>query len=150
MFGKTMRIEDGVMGAWFELLTDVERSEREALLRGHFRAAKARLAEEVASLVWGRERAQAAGRHFDRVFRDKEAPEDVPERAWSWGEAAPPLAVWLRELGLAASSSEARRLIDGGGVKLDGAVCRDAEHKLPRPAAPLLLQVGKRRFLRLV
>jgi tyrosyl-tRNA synthetase len=152
MFGKVMSLEDGAMRLWFELLTDVEDAEVDALLGAHPREAKARLAEEITACYHGREAARAARGAFDRQFRDREVPEDVPERAWSsaWPAEGVPLAVLLRELGLAGTSSEARRAVEQGGVRLDGNVARDPMQIIPRPAGPLLLQVGKRRFARLV
>jgi tyrosyl-tRNA synthetase len=56
----------------------------------------------------------------------------------------------LKELGLAPSSSEGRRLVEGGGVKLDGAVVKDPRHAVRPPAAPLVVQVGKNRFVRVL
>ncbi len=152
VFGKTMGLKDEVMAVWFELLTDVPADERQALLSGGFREAKARLAEEITSLVHGREAAVAARQHFDRVFRDRELPAEIPlvEYAHPWPAGGLPLSILLRELGLAESSSQARRLVEGGGVKLDGEICRDANQVVLRPTIPLLVQVGKRRYLRLV
>lgn len=152
MFGKVMSLEDGAMRLWFELLTDVEAAEVESLVAAHPREAKARLAEEIAASFHGRAAAQAARASFDRQFRDREVPEDVPERAWSsaWPPAGVPLAVLLRELGLAASSSDARRAVEQGGVRLDGDVARDPMQLVVRPASPMLVQVGKRRFARIV
>jgi tyrosyl-tRNA synthetase len=67
-----------------------------------------------------------------------------------WPNEGLPLAVLLRELGLVASSSEARRAVQQGGVRLDGAAVTDAMQPVARPAAPLLIQVGKRRLKRLL
>ena len=148
VFGKTMSLPDEAMPAWFRLLTRLPDSEIEALLVGHPRAAKARLAEELCALVAGREAAAAACAAFDRQFVHKEVPEDVP--AVVYGGAWPvPLSVLLRELGLVASGAEARRLIEQGGVKLDGALEQDPNARIERPARPVLVQVGKRRFARL-
>jgi tyrosyl-tRNA synthetase len=152
MFGKVMSLEDGAMRLWFELLTDVDAAEVERLVADHPREAKARLAEEIAASFHGADAARAARAAFDRQFRDREVPEDVPEHGWSsaWPSEGVPLAVLLRELGLAGSSSDARRAVEQGGVRLDGNVARDPMQLVLRPAAPLLLQVGKRRFARIV
>ena len=87
---------------------------------------------------------------FDRRFRDKEVPEEVPELAWP--ASAPPeglaLMSLLKELGLCPSTSEAKRLVEGGGVRLDGEVQSDPRRVVAKPAAPLLVQVGKRKFAR--
>jgi tyrosyl-tRNA synthetase len=148
MFGKVMSLGDDVMGAWFRLLTDVPESEVTALLAGHPRTAKARLGEEIASFFHGRDAGRAASEAFDRQFRDRELPSDIPEVTREWPLEGVPLAVLLRDLGLAPSSSEARRTVEQGGVKLDGEVQRDPKFVVQRPAAPLLVQFGKRKYLR--
>jgi len=149
VFGKSMSIVDEAMPVWFELLTRVPDDERKTLLAGHPREAKARLASELVELLHGRAAAQAARAEFDRRFVDKELPADIPEHAWPWPDSARStnLPLLLKELGLAASTSEARRLIEQGGVKIDGAVVRDPAHALEARAG-FLMQVGKRRFAR--
>jgi len=152
MFGKIMSLGDGAMPLWFELLTSLPSPQVQGLLAGHPREAKARLAQEVTAFFHGPAQACAARAAFDRQFRDREVPADVPRHAWSqqWPAQGLPLAVLLRELGLAASSSEARRAVEQGGVRLDGVVATDPMLPIPRPAADLLIQIGKRRFARLV
>jgi len=152
VFGKTMRIEDGVLRDWFTLLTRIPMEEVDALLAGHFREAKARLAEELTSFFHGREAGPKARADFDRQFRDKELPEDIPLLPWPATAPAEglPLPTLLKDLGLEKSTSDARRSIEGGGVKLDGEVVKDPKHVVRAPQAqqPLLIQVGKRRFAR--
>jgi tyrosyl-tRNA synthetase len=151
MFGKVMSMPDAVMAQWFELLTRVDPAKIAQLLAGHPRAAKARLASEITGFFHGADAARVAGEAFDRQFRDKAVPEDVPEVPWSaaWDAAGVPLAVLLRELGLAASSSDARRKVQQGGVRLDGEVAQDPMALVPRPAGSLLIQSGKRDWRRL-
>jgi tyrosyl-tRNA synthetase len=148
VFGKTMSIVDDAMPAWFELLTRLPEEERAVLLAGHPRAAKARLAWELVSRVHGREAADAARAEFDRRFVDKDLPSEIPEHAWPFPEPDAPLFLVLKQLGMAATGSEARRLCEQGGVRLDGEVVRDAKHAL-RAGEAHLLQAGKRRFARL-
>jgi tyrosyl-tRNA synthetase len=152
MFGKIMSLPDEVMPQWFELLTRLAPEEVARLLSGHPRAAKARLAGEITAFFHGADAARAAGEAFDRQFRDKAVPDDVPEVSWSsaWDAAGVPLAVLLRELGLASSSSDARRKIEGGGVRLDGEVARDPMAPVRRPARSVLIQSGKRDWRRLL
>jgi tyrosyl-tRNA synthetase len=147
VFGKTMAVEDEVMEVWFEQLTRLESSEIAALLAGHPRDAKVRLGQELVSLLHGAEAGVAAAEAFDRQFRGGELPDDIPELAWP-AEGALPLANLLRELGLAASGGEARRLVQQGGVRLDGVVATEAMAVIEHPTAALLVQVGKRRFAR--
>lgn len=147
VFGKTMSVEDEVMGVWFEQLTRLGEDEISGLLAGHPRAAKVRLGKELVALLHGEEAGEAAALAFDRQFRGGELPEDIPEVAWP-GEEALPLAHLLREVGLAKSGGEARRLVEQGGVRLDGEVVREAMEMVERPGGLLLVQVGKRRFVR--
>ncbi len=149
VFGKAMSIADETMPAWFELLTRLDAAERAALLAGHPRAAKARLAWELVLLLHGGDAADRARAEFDRRFVDKELPADIPVHAWPFaGDKAASLPVLLRDLGLASSSSDARRLVEQGGVRLNGAVVRDPQHQVGPPEPEHLLQVGKRRFAR--
>jgi tyrosyl-tRNA synthetase len=147
-FGKVMSVRDEATGPWLTLLTRLSEAEIAALLAGHPREAKARLAFELVAFLHGRSAADDARAAFDRQFRSGLVPDDVPEVAWPGDGDALPLAVLLRELGLAKSSSEARRLVAQGGVRLDGDVAQDAELSVARPTAALLIQVGKRRFAR--
>ena len=145
-----MSIDDTVMRDWFTLLTRVPLDEVEVLLVGHPRAAKARLAEEVTAFFHGADGGRGAREAFDKQFRDRELPSDIPLVAWpkTAPSAGLPLANLLKDLGLEKSTSDARRSIEGGGVKLDGVVVKDPGLVVAPPAKELLLQVGKRRFAR--
>lgn len=147
VFGKTMSITDDAMASWFELLTRLEAPRIEKLLSGHPREAKATLAEEICAFLHGWDAARVARAAFDRRFSQGELPEEVPEKCYA-GAWPVPLAVLLREVELATTSSEARRLIQQGAVRLDGTVERDPRAEVERPSEPLLLQVGKRRIAR--
>lgn len=152
MFGKVMSLSDEVMPQWFELLTRLPEGEVALLLAGHPREAKARLAGEITAFFHGADAARAAHAAFDRQFRDKGVPDDVPEVAWNsaWDADGVPLFVLLRELGLAASSSDARRKVLQGGVRLDGEVAGDPTALVSRPTASVLIQSGKRDWRRLL
>lgn len=160
MFGKVMSIPDGLMATYWTLLTGAGHVEVEnvqaRLASGDYHPAEAKrdLAERIVTLYHGAEAADLARSHFDRVFREKERPEEMEEAA------LPPAAVqngtvWLPrllvELGLAASNGEARRLIAQGGVRIDGTVVSDAgtEHE-PEGLRGVALQVGRRRFVRII
>ncbi len=149
MFGKVMALPDDVMGTWFRALTRLADAEIDALLGGHPREAKARLGQEIAGFFHGADAAARARESFDRQFRDKQAPTDIPEIAHAWPEGSVPLMVLLRDIGLAPSSGEAKRTIEQGGVKLDGQVVTDPKFALGKPAAPILVQFGKRKYARL-
>jgi len=149
MFGKVMAIDDEVMESWFLLVTRVPEEELREILAGHPREAKARLAQEITTFYHDAEAAAAAREAFDRQFRDKQLPSDIPEHPWPGEAGELPLPNLLRELGLCKTTSEARRLIDQGGVRLDGEVEKDSRALVQRPSGELLVQVGKRRFARL-
>lgn len=146
-----MRLDDEAMRTWFVQLTRVPLEEVDALLSGHPRAAKARLAHEITSFFHGPEAATAAAAAFDREVRDKELPDDLPECPWpEEGAEETPLPNLLKAMGLVQSTSEARRAIEQGGVRLDGEVQRDPRRPVERPDAPVLVQVGKKRVARLL
>jgi tyrosyl-tRNA synthetase len=152
MFGKVMSISDDLMWRYYELLTDLcveEIAALRAAAKGELnpRDLKVELAKHIISDFHSPSAADAAEEEFNRLFRRKEVPDDVEERAvtsQTWK-----LARLLVETGLAPSMAEARRLIEQGAVRLDGerAARPDAEVTLA-PDRALLLQVGKRRFLR--
>jgi tyrosyl-tRNA synthetase len=153
MFGKIMSISDDLMWRYYELLTDLGAGEirgmRERAASGgaNPRDFKVALARRVISDFHSAADADAAEDEFNRIFKRKEAPDEIEERA-----VAP--QVWklprlLVETGLAPSMAEARRLIEQGGVRIDGerAARHEAEVEVGNDRAPLI-QVGKRRFLR--
>ncbi len=153
MFGKTMSLPDEAMEEWFVLAAGRREDEAAEIMRQvasderHPGQTKRQLAREVVTIYWGGEAAGEAEAAFDRVFREKVAPEEVPEVALD-GAASQSLAVVLEAAGLVTSRSEARRLIKQGAVKLGGKRV-DEEHL---PAAELegqVIQVGKRRFVRI-
>jgi tyrosyl-tRNA synthetase len=158
MFGKLMRIPDGLIGMYLRLCTilpDDEIGRTEAgISDGSMRPdqAKRQMAREVVALYHGAEAAAAAEERFDRVFREHRIPEDVPEV-----EVPPSVAalqkVWLPrlivELGLAASNSEARRQVEQGGVRIDGQPVADPQLEVAVADLPgKVIQVGRRKFVR--
>ena len=116
--------------------------------------AKRDLAERLVTLYHSAEAAAGARAHFDRVFKEKDRPEIIPEAALP-DALVRDGTVWLprllTELGLAASNGEARRLVEQGGVRLDDTVLRDPAAELdPAILRGAVLQVGKRKFLRIL
>jgi tyrosyl-tRNA synthetase len=152
MFGGVMSFPDEAMPTLFQHLTRLADDEVAALLAGHPRDAKQALARAVTAQFHGDEAAREAREAFVRQFAKKELPDDIPEHSFpaSAGPEGLPLAVLLRELALVTSSSEARRAIEQGGVKIDGEPCTDPRAIIAPPSEVLLLQVGKRRFARVL
>lgn len=154
MFGKVMSIPDEAMPDWYLLAAGADRSEvaeiEGALSEGslHPGEAKRELGRRVVTKYWGEEAAIEAEAAFDRLFRRKEVPDDIPE--YSIGDDQQvSLPTVLSEAGLAVSRSEVRRLIAQGGVRIDGEKVTE-EFLDAAGVEGRVIQVGKRRFVRLV
>jgi tyrosyl-tRNA synthetase len=156
MFGKLMSISDELMWSYYDLLTDfgphVILRLREEVRTGtlHPMDAKMQLAHAVIAGFHGEEAGRKATEEFQRVFRDRQAPEQAPRHHLRRGQPKR-LGALLVELNLAASRSEAERLIKQGGVEIDGARVEDVKREIDllKPAE-FLLRAGKRKFLRIV
>jgi tyrosyl-tRNA synthetase len=148
MYGKIMSVPDVIMGKFARLATrwlpaDIENLEKEvASGKLHPRDAKMRLAFEIVSIFYGDEETRSAQEAFIRLFQQKDIPDDMPEYVLQPGQTV--LDV-LAAAGLVASKSDGRRLVDQKGVRLDGEVLEKFEAPFPHPG---VLQVGKRRFMR--
>jgi tyrosyl-tRNA synthetase len=154
MFGKVMSISDELMWRYYELLTDLTEDEIESIRfecesgAQNPRDAKVRLAKFIIKDFHSEEAAIEAENEFNRRFVKKEIPDEIEE-------VAVPAGAWklprlLVETKLVASVAEARRLIEQGGVRLEGEKVENAaaEIEINNDAQPILLQVGKRKFLR--
>ncbi|HEX5809388.1 MAG TPA: tyrosine--tRNA ligase [Anaerolineales bacterium] len=148
MYGKLMSIPDLAMGKYLRLATrwsphEIEAMEKEVAAGTlHPRDAKMRISFEITSIFYGEAEAQKAQDAFVKTFQQKEIPDEMPEFALQDGQTV--LDVILAA-GLAASKSEARRLFDQRGVRLDGTTIERGDVVFPHPG---VLQVGKRKFLR--
>jgi tyrosyl-tRNA synthetase len=147
-YGKLMSISDGLMWRYYELLSRRTTREIEAMRAEHPKKAKSELAKEIVARYHGAQAASAAEEQFEQIHKRREVPDEVEEReiAREPGTDGVPLAKTLAQLGLAASGSEARRLIAQGGVSIEGARVSDPNARLP--AGVHLLKVGKRKFTR--
>jgi tyrosyl-tRNA synthetase len=139
-FGKTMRIPDELLEQWWTLVAE------RPVPAGDAMQAKLALARFIVARSWGDEAAREAEEHFTRVVREGRAPDEVPEAPLPDGDPLHLPALLVDQLGL-GSTSEARRLISQGGVKVEGEVVKDLD--VPRSRlAGALVQAGKRRFVR--
>jgi tyrosyl-tRNA synthetase len=148
MFGKLMRVPDDAMGTYYELLLGEPEPDDEPVV------AKRALARRLVERFHGADAAEAAETHFDKLHVAHEIPDDVPELSLADADGVNGGDVHLPALiagVFGISSSEARRLIGQGGVKIDGEAL--PPESLDVPAGELggrVLQVGKRRFVRLL
>ena len=145
MFGKLMSLPDALMADYFTLLTALSEAEIHKLLAGHPREAKERLGVEVVTRYHSAQAARAAAAEFRKVFSEKQAPTDMPEVRLA--SAKVNVVDLIIQAGHAASKSEARRLVEGGGVSLGGEKVADWKAEVS-PADGAVLQTGKRRFAR--
>jgi len=143
MFGKIMAVSDDLMWKYYELLTDEEIPPLKAL---HPMEAKQRLAEQVVRRYHGGAAAQEARNAFVHVFSRRATPEKVSEHRLS--RSPMPAAELLVESGLAPSKNEARRLLQQGAVELAGRRVNGDE--AVSVAEPVLVKVGKRKFLKIL
>jgi len=156
MFGKMMSIPDELMWQYYELITDRTPAEIAALKaevaggKLHPMDAKMRLATEVIATFHGQDAASKAAENFQRVFRDRQAPTEIPVVKMKQGEAKQ-LNALLVELKLVESKSEADRLIKQGGAEVDGVRVDDPRKTMPTDkSGEFSLRAGKKKFLKVV
>lgn len=151
MFGKTMSIPDELIIRYFELVTQVPQAEIDKIEKGmqegtlNPRDAKARLAREIITIYHNEEEALKAQERFQLVFSKGDIPEDIPETMVTEKELW--LPKFLLEQGMVDSTSDGRRMIKQGAVRLDGEKClvENIEAK-----NEMVIQVGKRKFIKLL
>lgn len=158
MYGKTMSIPDELMLKYYALLTDLSLKEIESMENSikngelHPKKAKSKLAKIFVKQFYGEEVAQKSEDEFESVFKENKLPEDIPlikipKDQLSGGKI--PLPRLIAAAGLLESVGEAKRMIKGGGVKLDEAKVTD-ENLLVELASERLLSVGKRKYARVI
>jgi tyrosyl-tRNA synthetase len=139
-FGKTMRLPDELLADYYRLVMEREPPAGDPM------DAKLQLARFIVTRAHGPEAATLAENHFTRVVREREAPEDVPEAPLPDGDPVHLPALLVEHFGI-GSTSDARRLIAQGGVKVDGSPVSEID--VPHATlAGALVQAGKRRFVR--
>lgn len=152
VFGKLMSVSDELMWRYMELLSFRPWSEivgwREACAAGdNPRHYKVRFAQEIVARFNGQAAAERALEQFEARFKQGLIPEDMAEHEVSTGAGGYPVAALLRDIGLTSSTSESIRMIQQGGVKIDGEKIADPKLALSAETT-VILQVGKRKFAR--
>ncbi|MHB8495763.1 MAG: tyrosine--tRNA ligase [Casimicrobiaceae bacterium] len=152
MFGKLMSISDTLMWRYYELLSFRSEDQIAALRRAcaegrNPRDAKAMLAQEIVERFHSRRVADAALAEFDARFREGALPDDIPEVTLHAAGAGMPIAQLAKQAGIVASTSDALRLIQQRGLKLDGDVVADRS-LIVASGTTVVVQAGKRRFAR--
>ena len=155
IFGKIMSVSDELMLRYYELLSSISNTEIEALKDGlkkgtaHPKDAKSNLAKEIVARFHGKDAAVKAASEFDKVFKSKGLPEAIEEKTITIQTEEIGIVDLLKTARLTPSTSEARRLIQQGGINVDGERISDINLKLSA-GKTYLLQIGKRRFTRVV
>jgi tyrosyl-tRNA synthetase len=153
MFGKVMSVPDKAMSIYHRLILGWSPAQVKELEAGvasgalHPNEVKMRLAREIVSIFHSTEAAEEAQKRWDEVFRGGSGiPEDIPEASLAAEERIVDI---LRRLEMVSSGAEARRLIEQNGVRIDGTPVTDPYAALKPDALPVVLQVGKRKFVRI-
>jgi tyrosyl-tRNA synthetase len=154
MFGKTMSLPDAMLWNWFELVTDLDKEEVEKMRTAcesgamNPRDAKMRLGREIVTQYYDAEAAQKAEEHFISTFQKKEIPEDIVEVSIDAQEMLLIDLLAHEKIAFAKSKSEARQLIEQGGVKVNDEVITDLTAMVKISHTPTLIQKGKRFFVK--
>ncbi|RCK75129.1 MAG: Tyrosyl-tRNA synthetase [Ignavibacteriae bacterium] len=152
MYGKTLSIPDELIYDYFLLTTDISDSELKFIkeeIRTKPRDAKRLLARTLVKMYWSAEAALQAEAEFDRLFVKKELPEIIDEFILNTNDKEINIVNLLFDTKLVNSKSEARRLIEQGGVSIDGNRINDVNENVPLEDT-FVIKVGKRKFLKIV
>jgi tyrosyl-tRNA synthetase len=155
MYGKVMSLPDKAMPIYYKLVLGRGPQQMDELVKGlesgslHPNEVKMRLAREIVKIFYGEEASEAAQRRWDEVFRSggSGVPDDIPEASLAQEERVTDI---LRRLDMVPSGAEARRLIQQNGVRLNDQPVTDVMATVAPSQLPAVLQVGKRKFVRLV
>lgn len=155
MFGKMMSVPDTMLRKYYDLLSGRVLAEVRALFaemesgKVNPRNVKAALAEEIVARYHGAAAGTASREHFDRVISRKEMPEDIPEQHYKAGDNKIWLPRLLADLKLVSSTSDGRRMVSQGAVKIDQSVVTD-ENLAAKKGDSFVLQCGKRKFVKVI
>jgi tyrosyl-tRNA synthetase len=149
IFGKVMSLNDDLILTYFSLLTDVTNSQLadiENKIKQNPREQKVSLAKQIIGGIYGQEEADQAADYFDRVFVNKELPEDIASYNLDIIKDYK-IIDCLDRLGAVVSKSDAHRLIDQGGIKFNNEKISSIDFIIKEPG---ILQIGKRKFIKII
>ncbi|HOL49700.1 MAG TPA: tyrosine--tRNA ligase [bacterium] len=150
MFGKVMSIQDNLMESYAGLLTDIDTKSFNNLMKENPRQAKAYLAKNIVKQFFGEKEAEKAEENFDRIFKEKQLPEEIPVveiEAKKFGGHKANIVEILFVAGLVPSKSEAKRMIQQSAVKIDGKTISDINAEIEINGK--IVKVGKRKFAKI-
>lgn len=153
MYGKTMSLPDELITKYLDLVTDLPLEEKEKIRRHlqegklHPRDAKMLLAKTIVRIYHGMQKSEKAETNFKAVFQNKALPESIPTVNWS-GDKQIPIVDLLIQLSLQKSKSEARKMIQNGGVRLNQEKVEDINF-IVTIEERLILQIGKRKYIQI-
>ena len=154
IFGKTLSIPDALLYTYFELATDIPKEKLDAVKKSladpsvNPRNIKRELARTLVCMYYSSEAAAQAEEEFDRIFVSKSIPNDIETSKLSAFGTILNIGTLITDAKLASSKSEARRLIEQGGVSIDGERVTDFNAAVPAKEE-FIIKVGKRKFLRI-
>lgn len=146
LYGKIMRLPDSIVPLCFELCTEVDMKEVEKLAGMHPKETKSRLAFEITAMLYGSKKAERARKEFERIFQEGGFPEEAETIRL---DSPKDIISVLADTGIVLSKSEARKLVDGGGIELDGKVIKDWNTRVD-PEKHRTIKIGKHRFVKIV
>ena len=152
IFGKLMKISDELMWRYLELLSfesiaQIKKWKQEVDAGRNPRDIKVQFAQEIVARFHSKAASEKALVDFEMLFKQKEVPDDIPDITLQAGDSGITISQALKQAGLTPSTSEALRMIEQGGVKLDGIKISDKALKLTKGQI-VVAQVGKRKFAR--
>ncbi|ASB88201.1 tyrosine--tRNA ligase [Bacillus sonorensis] len=153
MYGKTMSLPDSLMKKYIHLATDIELEEKKQLVKDletgavHPRDAKMFLAKTIVRMYHGSKAAENAEQSFKTVFQENGLPKDIPAALWK-GDRKLSIIDLLNKLELLPSKSEGRRMIQNGGVRVDGEKIMNVQTEIT-VKQNMIIQIGKRTFVKL-
>lgn len=154
MYGKLMSISDELMIKYYELLSHISIEEFNALKEGlkagtvHPKKAKENLAIEILGRYWGKDAAIQAGEEFDRIFKEKGVPNEIPVFELTWEGEEMWLPGIMKLSGITTSTGEAMRLIKQGAVSVDNQKITDPQKGFKK--GNYLIKAGKRKFIKVI